>query len=713
MIKHLLFLAFLSFPFTSRSQAPLQTTTLLWDASFSMINRDLNSEFAYLNAYFQKHPNTTLTLIKFSNQIILNRSYAITQGKWLNLKEELETTTYDGATSYNQLTIPSSDQVLVFSDGYSHFDQFPETSATIHTVCSSQHCNKDFLEATAMRSGGAFVDLSPKKQDVSGTLDDQLVQGIVSDERGTLSDVIVISRDNNTQTVTDDLGSYSIKAQKNGVLEFRYVGKNTVLTRVPAVGKKNVYMTEGNLILDELLIEKDEEELISNGFSTLDKKRLGYSVRSISGSSISAVNTDVRGAIVGRFAGVEVASKDELSQFLGRGRNTTIKGNQYGLVVLDGVALEQSNSATGYVSKTNFINPENIESITYLKGLAATNIYGTQGSNGVLLIKSKTASSSFKNKKQRHIGNTPFYDEDASVKAISSKPYLNKISKTTSVESAYQIYLAQRELYGQEINFFFDMASYFKNWKSPYLVKKILSNVLEISPPISLNVLNALAFKYDEFGMHKALIDLYKKMAVLYPEDSQTYRNLALGYQLNEEFLKAQDVYNKIYNNQYSQVSSFSGLQKTISTEYKNLVTLRSSGLNVNKIPKIFKVSEVYDTRIIFEWSQYNAEFELQIVNPQKRYFTWSHTQNTEPTRVGMEKIQGYGLEEFFITSKDKGEWLFNLSYFGKQTSDNTIPTYMKITVFKNFGKPDQSRKVSNLVLHELNKKETVLKLAI
>ena len=154
-------------------------------------------------------------------------------------------------------------------------------------------------------------------------------------------------------------------------------------------------------------------------------------------------------------------------------------------------------------------------------------------------------------------------------------------------------------------------------------------------------------------------------------------------------------------------------MQKTISTEYKNLVSLRSSGLNVNKIPKIFKTSEVFDTRIIFEWSQYNAEFELQIVNPQKRYFTWSHTQNTEPTRFGMEKMQGYGLEEFFITSKDRGEWLFNLSYFGKKTSDNTTPTYMKITVFKNFGKPDQSRKVTNLVLHELNKKETVLKLAI
>ena len=715
MMKYMLiFLAFLPFSTSVRCQETVQSTTVLWDASYSMINRDLNGEFAYLNAYFQRNPNTTLTLVKFSNEIILVQSYVITQGKWLDLKKELKNTVYDGGTKYNQFTISNTGDVLLFSDGYAHFDQFPKSSAVVHTVCGSQNCNRDFLKEIASRSKGTFIDLSPENKDPSSDSEDQLVERMISDEHGILSDVTVISKYNGTQTVTDGSGNYTIEAKKKGILEFRYMGKNTVLARVPVSGKRNIYMTDGNLILDELLIEKSKEELINNGFSTLEKKRLGYSVSSISGASISPVNTNVRGAVIGRFAGVEVARNDERSQFLGRGKNTTIKGNQYGLIVLDGVPLDQSNSATGYVSKTNFINPENIESITYLKGLAATNIYGTQGSNGVLLIKSKTASSNFKEKRQKQLGNTPFYDEDATIKKTNSKSYMNKISKTTSIQSAYEVYLAQRKFYGKEMNFFFDMASYFKNFNTPYLVKKILSNVLEIDPlDSSLNAWKALAFKYDEFGMHRSLVDHYKKMLEYYPEDSQTYRNLALSYRFNGEFLKAQDIYNKIYDNQYSRVRSFSGLQKTINTEYKNLVFLHDASLNFNKIPTTVKNNESYNTRIIFEWSQYSAEFDLQIVNPQKRYYTWSHTKNKESARFDLEKLQGHGLEEFFITSKDKGDWLFNMSYYGKQFGDNTTPTYLKITVFKNFGKPNQSRKITNLILQELNKKETVLKLTI
>ena len=74
---------------------------------------------------------------------------------------------------------------------------------------------------------------------------------------------------------------------------------------------------------------------------------------------------------------------------------------------------------------------------------------------------------------------------------------------------------------------------------------------------------------------------------------------------------------------------------------------------------------------------------------------------------------QGYGLEEFFMTAADKGEWLFNLTYFGTRTGDNNIPTYIKITTYRNFGKPNQTKEVKVIGLHALNKKETVLTVKI
>ena len=161
--------------------------------------------------------------------------------------------------------------------------------------------------------------------------------------------------------------------------------------------------------MTRLVLENKKQEIVDNGYGKLDKKRLGYSVETLAGDKIIPSNTNVKDAVAGKFAGVKIGANDDLTQFVGRGRYTTILGNQYGLVVVDGLAIKQSDSSmgAGFIADTGFINPENIESVTYLKGLAATNIYGTEGRNGVLLIKTKTGSSSFKKKKKRQLGNTP------------------------------------------------------------------------------------------------------------------------------------------------------------------------------------------------------------------------------------------------------------------------------------------------------------------
>jgi TonB-dependent SusC/RagA subfamily outer membrane receptor len=715
MKKYIVILLVLFISLSANCQEVPKKVTLLWDTSFSMVDRNITNDLDYLNAYFLKNPTTTLALVKFSNEIILNQSYTIVESNWLDLKKELQNTTYDGATNYENIKIEESDEVLLFSDGYAYFDKLPKISATLTVISSSQNSNKDFLSVIAKRFKGSFIDISAQRTNNTSISEFKTVKGTVSDENGYLSDVTVISRGNNTQTMTDSLGSYSIKTQNRGILEFRYVGKNTILSRVSDSGTKNVYLTDGNLVLDELVLENNKKEVVDNGFVTLDKKRLGYSIETLDGNKIIPSNTDVKDAVAGKFTGVKIGANDDLSQFIGRGRNTTILGNQYGLIVVDGLVIKQSNSSAygGFIADTGFINTENIESITYLKGLAATNIYGSDGSNGVLLIKTKTGSSSFKKKKKRQLGNTPTYNDDIETKAIINKPYIKEISQTSSIDNAYNFYIAQRAFYGKDLMFFFDMASYFKKWNNPYLTKKILSNVLEINKTTDLELLRVLAYKYEEFGMFDKAIKMYEKIISIQPAESQAYRNLALSYQLNKEFLKAQDIYNKIHSKEYLNVSSFSGLKQTINAEYKNLVSLHGSTLRTDKVPEFFKKKIEYDTRIIFEWSQYDAEFDLQIVNPQKRYFTWSHTQKEEASRFIKEKSQGYGLEEFFITKKDKGDWLFNITYYGKKTGNNSTPTYLRATVYSNFGKPTQTKKVTIFEMNDLNKKETVLKLKI
>ena len=715
MKKYLVLLVAISICQSISSQEIIKKATLLWDTSYSMIDRNLDNDLDYLNEYFFKNSNTEVTLIKFSNDIILTETYGIKNSNWLDLKKELQNTTYDGSTNYNKLIVSESDEVLLFSDGYTYDSKFPKLNASLIVISSNKEYNTDFLKTIAKGSKKEFVNLRTVQSNNSKASKFKTINGRVSDENGYLSDVTVISRDNNLQTITDSLGNFSIEAQNRGILEFRYIGKNTILSRVSESTSKNIYMTDGNMILDEVILENKKKEVIDNGYGKLDKKSLGYSVETLDGNKIIPSNTDVKDAVAGKFAGVKIGANDDLTQFVGRGRYTTILGNQYGLIVVDGLAIKQSDSSmgAGFIGDTGFINPENIESVTYLKGLAATNIYGTEGRNGVLLIKTKTGSSSFKKKKKRQLGNTPTYIDDIEIEEVIDKPYIREISQTTTIEDAYKMYLSQRKLYGKDISFFFDIASYFKNWNNPYLVKRILSNVLEINKKLNLEILRALAYKYDEFELFEESIKVYKQLISFKPSESQSYRNLALSYQLNKQFTKAQEIYNKIHTNQYSDVNSFNGLKQTINAEYKNLVALHNSNLIATNIPEFYKKNAEYDTRIVFEWSHFDAEFDLQIVNPQKRYFTWSHTQKEESSRFIKETSQGYGLEEFFITKKDKGEWLFNLIYYGKKTGDNSMPSFVKVTVYSNFGKPTQTKKVTVKDLNDLNKKESILKLEI
>ena len=715
MRKYLLLLITVFICHSLSSQQNIKKITLLWDTSYSMIDRNLDNDLNYLNEFFSKNMNSDVILVKFSNDVILNQTYSIRNSNWSDLKNELQNTTYDGSTNYKKLKVAETDQVLLFSDGYSFHTKFPKIKSPLIVISSNKKINSDFFTLITKDSGKEFIDLSALQTNTSNASEFKIISGRVSDENGYLSDVVVFSRDNNLQTVTDSLGNFSIEAKIRGILEFRYVGKNTILSRISDATKKNIYMTNGNMVLDELVLENNKKEVIDNGFSKQDKKRIGYSIETLSGDDIIPSNTDVKDAVSGKFSGVKIGANDDLSQFVGRGLGTTILGNQYGLIVVDGFVIKQSDSSrdNGFIADTGFINPENIESVTYLKGLAATNIYGSDGSNGVLLIKTKTGSSSYKKKKKRQLGNTPTYIDDTEINEIIDKPYIKEISQTKTIEEAYSVYISQRELYGKEISFFFDMASYFKNWNNSYLMKRILSTVLEINKTLDLELLRVLAFKYNEFGMFDEAIKIYKKIISIQPNESQVYRNLALSYQLNKQFVKAQQVYDKILNNKYDDVDSFSGLKQTINTEYKNLVALHNSSLVTANIPDFYKKNAEYDTRIVFEWSHFNAEFDLQIVNPQRRYFTWSHTKKEESSRFIKEASQGYGLEEFFITKKDKGEWLFNITYYGKNTGNNSLPTYLKITVYNHYGKPNQTKTESVKELNDLNKKETILNLKI
>jgi len=107
--------------------------------------------------------------------------------------------------------------------------------------------------------------------------------------------------------------------------------------------------------------------------------------------------------------------------------------------------------------------------------------------------------------------------------------------------------------------------------------------------------------------------------------------------------------------------------------------------------------------KFAFDWTDPNIEFNVQFVNPKNKYFNWSHTVIDSRDNMIDEIQYGYNTEEFIIDDSDKGEWLINIENFTIENQDN--PTYLKYTVYKNYGRPNQIKKVMVINLSEVKQK--------
>ncbi|RZW46468.1 MAG: hypothetical protein EX263_09245, partial [Flavobacteriaceae bacterium] len=709
-----------------------KNVAVYWDASYSMKDRNLDRELKFLDNYFKKHTEANVILYVFSNEILLKEIYKVRGSQWTDLKTELQQTVYDGASSYAQLFKDDADEFLLFTDGVQNLDQLnPPTTKPIHIVASLDQTNTKQLKLVSDLSSGRFVYLSndfgiqgeEKKEELVTNRDDGFIAGTISGFEGKLANVSIVNQSSNNGTASDPQGKYKIKADEGDVLIFSYLGKKTVSVRVSKADIINISMADIKENLDEVVLtaEAEKEEFVNTGNTTTSERSIGYAVESISADEISALDTDVQQAVKGQFSNLflpnDTAIDDiDLSQFLGRGRNMTILLNQNGLVVVDGVPQEQSNSEFGgFRSRAvSTMNPDLIESITYLKGLAATNKYGTLGRNGVLLITTKNAkiSEGVSDAEAIPLGTTATYSGNAEIMSkLPNVQYIQELTKSQTIEDAFDTYLSLRKDHGDSPIFYLDAYEYFKGWNNPILSERILSNIYEISfnDP---KVLKAMAYKQQESSNFEDAVLTLERVLELQPKMSQSYRDLALAYHYAGQYQKALDLFNRMEKKSNVGNADFSGIYKTIFNETKNLIAQHGSELNTVGTDQKFMRPIKYKSRIVFEWNDLDAEFDLNIINPQNRFFTWSHTQSENSQRILQQHQQGYGLEEFYLTEADLGEWKFNMKYYGK-TSNDKNPTFIKITTYNNFGSSNETRSIKVIRLDEKDIEQTVTKLVL
>jgi TonB-linked SusC/RagA family outer membrane protein len=226
---------------------------------------------------------------------------------------------------------------------------------------------------------------------VKSAEDDQPIPGATVREKGT-----------SNGTVTDLDGKYTVKVAENATLVFSFVG----------LGSQEVVVgiqTTIDVTLKPDLRNLDEVVVTALGISR-EKKSLGYAVTEVSGKDVAtAKELNVANSLVGKVSGLVVTQgtfgPGSSSRITIRGNNS-ITGNNQPLYVVDGIPIDNSGygsasgSDKGEYSKTDYgsgvsdINPDDIASISVLKGPNAAALYGSRAANGVILITTKSGANS-------------------------------------------------------------------------------------------------------------------------------------------------------------------------------------------------------------------------------------------------------------------------------------------------------------------------------
>ena len=222
----------------------------------------------------------------------------------------------------------------------------------------------------------------------------QSVTGTVSDSSGPLPGVNVLVKGTSTGTVTDFDGNYTINANSGTTLVFSFIG---YLTREIVVSGStlNVTLVEDAAQLDEVVVI---------GYGTTTVKDATGAVASVKSEDFNkGVIASPEQLIQGKTAGVQITQS---SGAPGAAVNIRIRGtasirsNNNPLFVVDGVPLAGDDTSaagadigfgsSGASNPLNFINPNDIESISILKDASSTAIYGSRGANGVVIITTKS-----------------------------------------------------------------------------------------------------------------------------------------------------------------------------------------------------------------------------------------------------------------------------------------------------------------------------------
>ncbi len=525
------------------------------------------------------------------------------------------------------------------------------------------------------------------------------VRGKVLTEKGTaVSNADIYIKNTFIGTVSNDIGNFEIPAKVGDTLVISAFLMNTEEKEIGTEDILNIKMEPNAELLEDIFLKQknEREESISTAFQTVKRRALAYPTGTIRNSEFWPGDISIYESI-NRFPFIQGNQGGPLQFQRSRGQINPTPA----LVILDDVPVDQSILRQ--------LDPDQIHSVSMVRSLAGTVKYGSLGAGGVIYIKTKLAANFDEPEgilPRASLVRNNYTDEPLSIEeGIKESVYIGKLQNARSFEEAKSIYDRQTLNLGiSSMAYYLEAADYFTKWDQLYS-HEVLSRLFRLSNN-NPKVLLAIAYQCEQLNrLHQAAY-VYQELMLMRPNHLQSYIDLAQIYTQTGNYKLANTLYKQMLFNNVANMD-FSSVESLVINEYRRFLSKYRAKVNFKGLPSEMLIPNSKRTaRIVLEWTNPLSEFEIQFVSPDKKYFNWRHTAFDNKGAIENELDMGFAIKDFVIEDAENGEWIININRLGND-SDN-VPTFVKYTMYKNYGLPNETVEMKMVPLNKVDEKVTL-----
>lgn len=368
---------------------------------------------------------------------------------------------------------------------------------------------------------------------------------------------------------------------------------------------------------------------------------------------------DISVAISGKVSGVEVQQTSNNDTIATRGM-TSLSASNKPLIVVDGAIFD---------GNLDEIGEDEIASVEVLKGASSTALYGNQGANGAIVVKTKSGT----------------YNEIIAQNQEKSwnpdRLYLKSLASVPK-EKQYDLYLELRKSQERNPSYYFDVAHFFYNQGEVKKALQVLSNIADLGLE-NHQLYKTLTYTLRQWEAFEDALFTAKQVAKWRAHEPQSLRDYALAL---EDAGKNQEAFDQLIKalevNYYGEMSGqYEGVEDIILMDINRLMA-ENKRLDSGKLDKKYFEKMPVDIRIIMNWNLMDVDLDLHIIEPTGEECYYGHRDTEAGARFSKDFTEGYGPEQYLIRNAVKGKYQIKTNYFGESELTENGPATVMVEIY-------------------------------